>query len=72
MNAPPGSKHLWAILKLPELEKEYRIYVLPGSGPQRVLTDTATYESWQFERPIDFLNWLEQKLQSTPKPGGLR
>jgi hypothetical protein len=72
MNASHASKHLWIILKPPEFEKVYRIYLLPGSGQAKQLTNTATYESWQFERPIDFLNWLEQKLQTTPKPGGLR
>jgi hypothetical protein len=73
MNASHESKHLWVILKPPEFEKVYRIYLLPGSGLKRQqLTNNPAYESWQFERPIDFLNWLEQKLQAAPKPGGLR
>ncbi len=72
MNASHASKHLWIILKPPEYEKVYRIYLLPGSGKAKQLTNTATYESWQFERPIDFLNWLEEQLGHTPDLGGLR
>jgi hypothetical protein len=67
-----GSRHLWTIIKLPELEKQYRIYILPGSGQPTALTIAPTYESWQFERPIDFLNWLEEQLEHTPHLGGLR
>jgi hypothetical protein len=42
----------------------YRIYLLADSGTAKQLTVTPTYESWQFERPIDFLNWLEEQLRS--------
>jgi hypothetical protein len=72
MNASHDSKHLWIILKPPEFEKVYRIYLLPGSGQAKQIMATATYESWQFERPIDFLNWLEEQLEHTPDLGGLR
>ena len=67
------SMHLWAILKPPKFDKEYHIYLLPDSGVKRKqLTVAPAYESWQFERPIDVLNWLEEKSQDTPNPGGLR
>jgi hypothetical protein len=67
------SRHLWAILKPPKFDKEYHIYLLSDSGVKRKqLTVTPAYESWQFERPMDVLNWLEEKSQDTPNPGGLR
>jgi hypothetical protein len=60
-----ASRHLWAILQPPKFEKIYRIYLQAGSGPQpKPLLFTATYEAWQFETPIDALNWLEQRLHS--------
>jgi hypothetical protein len=59
-------RHLWAILQPPKFEKIYRIYVQAGSGLQaKPLLVTATYEAWQFENPIDALNWLEQRLHNT-------
>jgi hypothetical protein len=67
-----GSRHLWTTLKPPEFEKVYRIYLLADSGTAKQLTVTPTYESWQFERPIDFLNWLEEHLQFTADSGGVR
>ena len=67
------SMYLWAILKPPKFDKEYHIYLLPDSGVKRKqLTVAPAYESWQFERPIDVLNWLEEKSQDAPEPGGLR
>jgi hypothetical protein len=82
------SKHLWAIVKLPNLEKEFHCYLQhdsspPASGLQASglpalslqhlqLLDADTLETWDFARPIDFLNWIEDKMKYVPKHGGLR
>ena len=67
------TKQLWAIVKLPNLEKEFHCYLLHDSGLRHLeLLDTDTLETWDFARPIDFLNWVETQMNYTPNRGGLR
>jgi hypothetical protein len=77
MNAT-DSKHLWAIVKLPNLEKEFHCFLQSDSDQQPLglqhlqLQDTDTLETWDFARPIDFLNWIETQMKYAPTRGGLR
>jgi hypothetical protein len=77
MNAAE-SKHPWAIVKLPNLEKEFHCFLQSDSGQQALglqhlqLRDADTLETWEFARPIDFLNWIEDRIKYAPNRGGLR
>ncbi len=41
-------------------------------GETQTIDRRARLRILQFERPIDVLNWLEEKSQDAPEPGGLR